>query len=594
MKKSVFTSLLLFFGYISFSQLYIKNNTFVKNNSQLVFVKQAIHLEPSALFFLRNKAQLIQGKTGVSANSGLGKLSVFQEGTSNAYTYNYWCSPVGNPADLENKFGILLLNRPTSAVLSSPITTTLYDGSTSTSSLVVAKYWIWKYLTSNGYNLNQPNGWIHVEDAQTLKPGEGFTMKGVSGTDITNVSESTLNNPGNKQRYDFRGKPNDGDILVPVDVNDYTLTGNPYPSAMNVSKFLLDPVNAACTGIAYYWEQNKNDNSHVLAAYRGGYGTYAPVSAPYTGIYVPATFNTYNSDGSLNTTGSSSGLSIERKYAPIGQGFMIKGDALGSVTIKNEYREYVKEDSGLSQFEKNIVNQNVTYSSQTVPHLRFDITFNNQYTRQLGLILIPQATDLVDRGIDAKSPSEESLPNDVYFYLDNSRYVIEGIPFDVNKRIKLGVKSSPNVNFTFKLSHIINFNQNQDVYIFDALTQTYHNIKNGDYSVVLPGGVINNRFEITFTTSALNSQNITASQISVFHNNSTQNIIIQNPNLIDLQYITVFDISGKLIFEKRILNTQLEYQFSTSYLSEGVYVVNLKGINELGVSEKIIIKRDNN
>jgi hypothetical protein len=593
MIKNIFLAVCFVFGYNSYSQLFVKDGSYIYNDDNVVFVKEDINLEINSNFYLRNKAQLVQGRTGVSANSGEGKLSVFQEGTSNRYVYNYWCSPVGVATGLagNTNFGILLMNRPTTVTASNVITTTNYDGSTSSSSLVVAKYWIWKYLTSNTYDPGG-TGWIHVQDSQTLEPGQGFTMKGVNGTDDTLISTETIqdNNQGNNQRYDFRGRPNDGDITVDVDTSQFTLTGNPYPSALDVSAFLLDVDNSDCTGIAYYWEQDKTDNSHYLADYHGGYGSYAPTVAPYTGIYMPATFDTYNGDGSLNTTGSSSGLSIERKYAPIGQGFMIEGQATGSVTIKNEYREYIREDSGLSQFERNAAPQSASMNSTQVPHMRFDVALNNQFTRQIGLVLIPQATDGVDRGIDAKSPAENTLPNDVYFFLNNDRYVIEGVPFDINKRIKLGVKSVANTSFNFKLAHVINFDQNQNVYIYDGLTQTYHDIKNGDYEVVLPGGVVNNRFEITFTATALNTVVNLEDNFGIYQNNDSETLRIENPTLINLQSVSLFDVTGKVVFGKEKLGAENEYQFSTAGISDGVYIVKIVTKESQSLSHKIIVE----
>ncbi len=582
------------FGYTNYAQLFIKDGSYIYNTDQVVFVKQDVNLETNSNFYLRNQAQLVQGKTGTSTNMGDGKLSVYQEGTSNAFVYNYWCSPVGiaSVSAGNTDFGILLMNRPTSVTNSSVITTTTYDGSTSNSTLAVAKHWIWKYITANGYNPGGPNGWIHVQDTQTLQPGQGFTMKGVTGTDATLISSEAIqaNNIGDNQRYDFRGRPNDGDISVDVDVSDYTLTGNPYPSALNVSAFLLAGSSSNCTGIAYYWEQDKTDSSHYVTDYHGGYGAFSPVSLVSNGIYVPATFDTYNGNGTLNTTGSSSGLVIERKYAPIGQGFMIEGNALGSVVLKNGYREYIKEGSGLSQFERNVSIQNTTATSSQVPHLRFDISLNNLNTRQLGLILIPEATDLVDSGIDAKSLADDNLPNDVYFFLDNNKYVIEGVPFDVNKRVKIGVKSVPNTSFNFKLSHVINFDQNQNVYVYDGLTQTYHDIKNGNYDVILPGGIINDRFEITFTASALNTVENFEEHFAIYQNNDFQTLIIENNQLIDLQYVSLFDIGGKVVFQKEKLGANSSYQFPTSSLSDGIYIVKLVASNNQSLSHKIIIK----
>ena len=72
-----------------------------------------------------------------------------------------------------------------------------------------------KYIASDQYS-----EWIHVQSATSINPGEGFTMKGTAGS-------------GDAQRYDFRGKPNNGTISVSVENNQFTLTGNPYPSALD-------------------------------------------------------------------------------------------------------------------------------------------------------------------------------------------------------------------------------------------------------------------------------------------------------------------------------------------------------------------------
>ena len=85
-------------------------------------------------------------------------------------------------------------------------------------------------------NIDGYSNWIPVGSNSDLNAGEGFTMKGTSGTNSTSVN-GVLNNPGNKQRYDFRGKPNDGTISIPVGIGQFTLTGNPYPSAIDLSAF---------------------------------------------------------------------------------------------------------------------------------------------------------------------------------------------------------------------------------------------------------------------------------------------------------------------------------------------------------------------
>jgi len=221
-----------------------------------------------------------------------------------------------------------------------------YDGVSGTGTLSIAPYWIWKFLSSSTYSQ-----WFQSGSATNISAGQGFTMKGTSGTDATNTGESTNNNPGSKQRYDFRGKPNDGDITINVANTKLTLTGNPYPSAIDLSAFLTDAAN--CTGVAYFWEHDKTVNSHLLVNYRGGYGTYSPVSRGGTGIYVPAKFYAYDINGNQLGLTSTPNNSYARYFAPIGQGFMIEGNGLGAtVTMKNAYRVYQKENVGTSVFEK--------------------------------------------------------------------------------------------------------------------------------------------------------------------------------------------------------------------------------------------------
>jgi hypothetical protein len=601
MKKLLYI-LMLIVTYTLQAQIYVSPNSYVYNKGTVVFAAGNLELNgATSNFYLRNQGQFLQGTAGSSTNKGDGKLSVFQEGTVNHYAYNYWCSPVGNASTTSGNedFGITMLNLPTSTSVSIPATinSSSYNGSAALGSLSIASYWIWKFLAGPDYS-----AWFQSAANTNIKAGEGFTMKGSNGTDATNVGETAVNNPGSAQRYDFRGKPNDGNITINVATNNFTLTGNPYPSALHVNAFLLDASNSACSGIAYYWEQNKTVNSHVLLNYQGGYGTYSPVSLGSSGVYVAATYNTYNIDGTVNTTGGSSGLVIERKYAPIGQGFMVKGNANGTLTLKNTHRAYNKEGS-FSQFERHAnPNQNATLSEgtanaspsfvvETVSQIRLNTIINNQFTNQIALAFVAQATDGIDRGIDAKSAVEETLPNDVYFFLENDKYVIQGVKFDVNKRIQLGVKSTNNATFKFDASTIVNFDSNQNIYIYDALDGNYYDIKSNTYEVTLPTGVYNNRFELTFKNVVLNLDITTnsSSGLVVLQNNASQQLTVLNPNLIPLKSVKLYDLNGKLLFDKQKIETLESYQFSTQELSEAVYLVEVMANDNRKTTQKIIV-----
>ena len=337
MKRYIFSLVsFLFIANVATAQIYVSPSSYVFVNNEYMYVKQDVNIQPTGNFYLRNNSQLLQGGTGLGANKGAGDLSVFQEGTVNNFQYNYWCSPVGEAlaAAGNNSFGITRLFRPTGVISSTAATITSgFDGVANP--LTISTRWIYKFITSSVYAQ-----WVPVGASTTISPGEGFSMKGTSGTDnfVAQAVEGVQNNQGNKQRYDFRGKPNDGDISVAVSPGNFTLVGNPYPSTIDLYKYLTDPANAALiNGQAYFWEQVVRD-SHILNQYQGGYGVYNPG----TNVYTPAAFVTYDGAGNPGA-GVGTGSNIYRRFCPVGQGFMVLGTGSGSVTMRNDFRVFIKE-----------------------------------------------------------------------------------------------------------------------------------------------------------------------------------------------------------------------------------------------------------
>lgn len=632
--KNVLT---LSFTIVGFSvvsaQMYVSPNSYVYVNNEQVFITSDLELNAATSnFYLRNDGQLLQGTTGAGVNKGVGDLSVYQEGTSNNFGYNYWCSPVGVPAAAagNNAFGIGQLKRPTGVTsFGGQSITTGLDGSSSSSSLIISNRWIYKFI-----NANQYSNWVFVGSANTINAGEGFTMKGVSGSDATTVL-GVQNNPGNNQRYDFRGKPNDGTINIAVgnvdgpNYENRTLTGNPYPSAINLNAFLVEnsgktvnyttgaisaggPVNVI-TGAAYFWEHVKPATSHYLDQYVGGYGTYTPNGANIgtPGTYVSATWNTYNPDGTPNTTGGSTGATYKRMFSPIGQGFQIQGVAVGNAQMKNIYRVFRKEGvANDSQFEKNTNAgasnlgsddkwdeiQNVAgtdykqISRKPVPQIKLHTVLNNQYTREVALAFNPIATDGVDNTFDGQSP-DSSLPTDVYFPLEGKQYVISTVAFDIDKKIPFAFKSAGQATFRVTVGDLVNFEMAENIFLHDKLTDIYYDIKNNFFEITLPAGNNKDRFEITFKDAAALSVNDAAvNSLEVYQNNGGHVLTIKNPLQTELKSCEVYDVTGKQVFAKKELGNNDSYEFSTSSLSEGVYIVRLNTKDNQQVGKKVIVK----
>lgn len=614
MKRILLSTLGLISSFTVFSQLYVSPNSYVFVNDQFMYVKQDVNLQNNGNFFLRNKSQLLQGSGGAGANTGAGKLSVFQEGTVNNFQYNYWCSPVGNASALvgNESFGITMLNRPTGLTTSTAATilpTNNYNGTSSP--LAIAPYWIWKFITSNTYAQ-----WAFVGSGSTLNAGEGFTMKGTSGTDATiaQAAENVQNNSGSRQRYDFRGKPNDGTISVPVSAGNFTLVGNPYPSAIDLNAYLLDPANAALlNGQAYFWEQVVV-NTHVLSQYQGGYGVYNPG----TGIYTPAAFWTYTNTGAQGVP-VGSGTVFQRRFSPVGQGFMVQGIANGNVSMKNSYRVFVKEgavnqsefartastnDSSIfdvyntdSEFFPAIPNvAGIDYTQirkGTAPYIRIHAMYNNGGVRPTTIAFMDTATDGYDYGSDGRSPSAEAA--EFYYILPDMphEYVATAVKFDIDKRIPVGFRCNAQTNFKLQVKDVVDFDPNQNVYLHDKLTGIYYDIKNNVFDMTLPVGNNTTRFEITFKNIdvVLSNPDEVADSFSVYQNNQNAMLTVYNTLNKDIMSLVMYDVTGKIVLEKENLGKANTYEFSTASLSDGVYVVKTKTRDNLDSTKKVIVSR---
>lgn len=587
------------------SQMFVSPNSSVYVSNQVVYIKNALELSGSTSnFYLRNDAQLLQATTATSANKGVGNLSVYQEGSSNNYQYNYWCSPVGGGSATagNSNFGITQLMDVSTNTASTPATilpTNGYDGAALP--LAIAPYWIWKLPAVAA------SSWVYVGGGSTLAAGEGFTMKGTSGTNTTTVN-GVQNNPGNKQRYDFRGKPNDGTITIPVLQDKLVLTGNPYPSAIDLAAFLTAATNS--TGIAYFWEQDKTNNTHYIASYKGGYGTYSPMGGSGNGVYTPATFYSYDGSGNqVAVTGM--GVSYERRFSPVGQGFMIAGSVDGNVEMKNNFRVYVKEAAAnLSEFERKANTAKTTketgyfeaiesvsgfdYTTVSIaptPQIRLNAVLNNQGVRQIALAFAPNATDGIDHAMDAASTGTEEKA-DVYFLADdNTELIINALQLDLDKKIPLGFTNNIVANYKITINDMINVSEVENVYLHDKTTNVYYDIKNSFHELILPIGTNNTQFEITFKNgSTLGVDDVVKENFVMYQDNKTKSLTISNPLQKDLKSCAMYDIAGKLIFNQTKLGSDSSYNFSTSGLSDGIYIVKLATDSTTDIGQKIIIK----
>ncbi|WP_298494917.1 T9SS type A sorting domain-containing protein [uncultured Algibacter sp.] len=623
-KKIILLS--LFTYNFTFGQdLYVDDNSYLYAKDIVLFVNNDIRLETatSNLYF-RGDAQLIQNTD--TKNSDLGALSIYQNQTTGVYEYNYFCSPVGVPVDGTTQANVDfngsniydpadhtdLSNVNSTAYLY----TTAYEGTATE----LSNYWLYTLKDGEGYY-----SWNQIFDTGNAGTGYGFTLKG---------------SPNANNVLDFRGRPNNGTITVSCafDGTDNqptsgtlntaeTLTGNPYPSTLDLKLFFVNSATnqTNLSGEIFFWEQ-KAKNSHYLADYEGGYGVYTPGDLSDlldNGTYTTAAFENYNGDGSNNiiTTENTTNFSLNnsRRFAAVGQGFVIQSNGPGGIaTFDNSMRVYLPEDStpggngavfAKSKKSKTTKESNkvvvmshngVDYKSiienpTIIPEIRIHTHINNTYYKE-NVIAFRQNTpnnNTFNRFFDGANINE--LSSDAYIISNEKELVIKSINYNDDTRLPLGLKASTNnTEFIIKINTLKGVPEYVNIYIYDNETNIYTDIKNDTFNIKLDAGVYNERFEITFKeTAILSTAENTFNNFKIFQNNTISQLSLLNPNNLNIKSLSLFDVSGKQVINTFIASNKQNHSISTKSLSDGVYIVKINLEDNQVLSKKIVVANRN-
>ncbi len=551
--------------------------------------------EPS--IYLRSGAQLFQGDQQNKANSGTGSISIFAEGSTNAHDYNYWSSPVTAPEN--GFFGISLLHSPVSEIISRQAQLTSALNGTA-NPFTISTRWIY---TFNG---NSYSNWNFVGGSTAIPPGYGFSMKGTEGKDPTLVN-GRANNPGNAQRYDFRGRPNSGIIEIPTEKDAYLLVGNPYPSTFDLSLFLFEnsgngTINTTCygsvtrrnvtTGIAYFWDSKENGSSHYVEDYMGGYGTFSPIDPCTDGIYEPPVFKTTKGEGD-----GTRGKDFDRRFLPVAQGFMIQGAATGKIIFKNTHRKMAPEENIPGAVKAGIAQKKHTYVKGKTPlsRVQLKISVNDQYERKLSLAFWDEATPGIDAGMDAEA--FQLAPTDVGWLKGEDSYVIDVRPFDIAEEIPLFVRVAPDLS---KVAFSLGIFENvpvKEIFIVDTQTKEYFSIKKEPLTLELQPGTYHDRFKVAFAEKipqealpeVFFKEEGVKEKFSIMQNNRLGELQIISNDLSPVKAVGIFDLQGKKMLYRTNFDNQRSVEISTRPWINGLYIVKVMDLNNTKTIKKISV-----
>ncbi|MDX1773827.1 T9SS type A sorting domain-containing protein [Oceanihabitans sediminis] len=493
---------------------------------------------------LLGEAQLIQKHIGSNANSGTGKLKIRQQGTTNLYNYNYWSAPVNRMGAwkvkyLEDNSGVLNFSNQHNA---NPVTRTLSSR--------------WLY-TFNGF-ANNYSDWEHIGINKEVLPGVGYTMKGSGATNVSN------------QEYVFSGEANSGDYHFTVVSGNEYLVGNPYPSALDASRFITENLSTI-DGTLYFYEQFETNNTHVLRDYQGGYA----VRNLLDGV---AAVSQLGNGGSTSKGAPTNNIAV-------GQGFYVNVANNGTLKFNNQQRVFAKESFNESIFYRENTS---TVSNDTRIKFWLNLTDSSGLSREILLGYDSNTTAGIDKGYDAVDFN--NYPDYMLWDTSGELLVIQALPsFNIEDSIPLSIKITTAGTYTIGLDRTLNFPENTAIYLKDIVGNRYYDLKTEAVSIPFQAGTFNNQYAIVYQQETLSLPSLEENQsVSVKYDKHTASLqLFGLDNLSAIKSAYIYSIDGKQIQTNKNLDSKV---IPISNLSDGVYILKLEMISG-AVSNIKFVKR---
>jgi hypothetical protein len=512
-------------GGFTAKKLTLTSGSFTVNaNTNVTVVDEVVNDMTAADFVVESNANLLQGGT---INNNSGNITVRRESAAiKRLDYTLWSAPVtGQGLYAFSKFTL-------------PNRFYVYDSSNDT------------YSNSVGFNL---------ENLQY--PSPLVAPNGVNGNDLANVPFVTGNGYLIRVPYDhpttatpyagtFTGVPNTGTITISSLTSGlYYAIGNPYPSTIDADTFIGDngigDTLAPGDGL-YFWRKTNNAASSSYA--------------------------TYTTAGGVASGGDTSAVPIvPNGVIQVGEGFIVRATAT-AIEFNNDQRIANNDNQFL---KTNLVERN---------RIWLNLTNATANVNQMMVSYMTGATQDIDAGIDGRFFND--TPTALNSLVNNEEFAIQGrsLPFEATDIVPLAFKAEAEGNYSISIDHVDGLFTGgvQAIYLKDNLTATTNNLNTGAYSFATAAGTFNNRFEIVYQTQLANPV-FTGNAVVIYSQNN--GFVVNSGNFV-MSSIKVFDIRGRLIEEKKAINSN--QTTINGGLSNGVLLVQITTQDGVTVTKKVI------
>ncbi|HSD07072.1 T9SS sorting signal type C domain-containing protein [Flavobacterium sp.] len=411
--------------------------------------------------------------------------------------------------------------------------------------------------TEDDYLFYNRYGWFSNFNYSILA-GDGFAVKAPKTFSDTTPTVFTA---------EFKGVPNNGDILVPsnefppsIGYPNWQLIGNPYPSALDLNKFFAE--NGFSSPI-YFWVNSSKPNA---AQYK----------------YKSADYACFNATGGVS---GDNGIVPDIKFIRAGQGFFIIEEAPRDIIFKNSMR--VRSNN--SQFFR--LTQK---ADDQKSRLWLNLTNDEGLFKQILIGYITNPSPDINNSYDAFDFNNNKYADFYTKSAQDYRLVIQGIlrPFAETDEIPLGfmvnLEKQPAVasQFTISISNTDGDLDQQPIYLYDKVNDSTNDLRKGGYTFSSVDGTFDDRFVIKFINNDLgvNDFDKTSKDLIVAVKNK---IISVNAKAERIEKILVFDVSGKLIYSKNKIGNST-FDVSALKTKEQILLVKTQLENGNSTTKKIV------
>ena len=368
----------------------------------------------------------------------------------------------------------------------------------------------------------------------------------------------------------FTGSPS---LAVNTDINitenissdgtQWNLVSNPFPNYISLN----GPANNASTSEAAFLWYNTSSNNDVLG-------------------YTPAEKAIYYWNGSDYTTVNSS--SSAKVWAAPGQAFFVSSKAGGGTlsfrTGNIATLASIIDDGGGDDF---ISGRDMNPTSAEL-FLSINDNNSNYFTE---IYFNDNGTDQLDAGYDSRT--FPSASNKIYTRLiegdEGINMSIQTLNFqEINSKvIPLGINVEAGTEATISISSNTT-NPSTYVYLEDAVESTFTNLKETDFVITPDSDLLGvGRFFIHTRETAMSNEEAITNLLNVFKLSNNNFITVEG--IANQTNLKLYNILGKEVLSKILLNNTNTQTISTEGLSTGIYIIKLESGSDL-LTKKLIIK----